>query len=234
MIMKRSDIFWTVLSVAAAAVAQPVSAQRIESPYNFLDHGQFVGAWAGYVSAADGRIGIGPEPAPIAGVAWALRVSGPFSVNAEVGYMPSTRTVRDTVFVAADSMYRSIGEADVKLLTIMGNLRFSLTGPRTWHGLQPFAIAGAGVAVDLASGSAVEADLTANQRFDYGTSFAGQLGAGVDWFPSSRVSLRVDARDMFWKLPMPEAFRFTEQGARFPGSEWEQNFALAAGMSIHF
>lgn len=231
--MKRSLKFWIVLA-AAAAMVQPVRGQQIDSPYRFLDHGQFAGVWAGYVSASDGRIDIGPEPAPIVGLAWALRVSGPFSINAEVGYMPSTRIVRDTVFEAADSLFREVGEADVKLLTVMGNIRFNLTGARTWNGLQPFAIIGGGVAVDLAGATDVERELTANQRFDFGTSFAGQLGAGADWFPSQRVSIRVDARNMFWKLPIPEAFLFTAEGEGFPRSEWEQNFALAAGLSIHF
>jgi opacity protein-like surface antigen len=232
--MKRILISCAVVLAVQAAVVQPVDAQQIASPYRFLDHSQFVGAWAGWVWAADGRIGNGPEAAPIIGAAWALRVSGPFALGADVGFMPSTRTVRDTTFSAADSMFTAIGEADVRLLVVMGNLRFNLTGSRTWNGLQPFAVAGAGVVIDLASGTAVEADLPANARFDFGTSFAGQLAAGVDWFPSSRVSVRVDARDMFWKLPVPEAFVFTQNGATLPRSEWEQNIALTAGLSIHF
>jgi opacity protein-like surface antigen len=233
-IMKRRLTFWILAAMAAAALTPPVRAQGIDSPYRFLDHGQFGGVWAGYVWASDGRIANGPEPAPIFGAAWALRVSGPFALNVEAGYMPSTRTVRDTVFDEAESTYESLGEADIGLLAVMGNLRLNLTGARTWNGLQPYVVAGAGVAVDLAGGSTIEAELPSNQRFDFGTSFAGQLGAGVDWFPSSRVSLRVDARDMFWKLPVPEAFLLTENGARLSRSEWEQNFALAAGLSIHF
>jgi opacity protein-like surface antigen len=232
--MKRTLIFLVLLMAFAAASAQSAHAQRIDSPYQFLDHSQFGGVWGGYVSTSEGRLDSGPQPAPIFGVNWALRVSGPFALYVDVGFMPTTRTVRDTMFVAADSMYESRGEADINLLTAMGNLRFNLTGARTWHSFQPFVIVGAGMALDLASGSALEADMQPDQRFDFGTSFAGQLGIGTDWFPAPRVSIRVEARDMFWKLPVPEAFRFTEIGARFPDSEWEQNFALAAGLSIHF
>jgi hypothetical protein len=161
-------------------------------------------------------------------------VSGPFALYVEAGYMPSTRVVRDTVYDEAAGMYESLGEADIGIVTAMGNLRLNLTGARTWNSLQPFVLVGGGVAIDVAGGSDIEAELASNARFDFGTSFAGQLGAGVDWFPSSRVSIRVDARDMFWKLPVPEAFLFTENGARLSRSEWEQNFALAAGLSIHF
>jgi opacity protein-like surface antigen len=232
--MKRNSAFCTLAALAVSAFAQPASAQRVDSPYRFLDQSQFVSLWGGYVAASDGRIDNGPESAPIFGASWALRVSGPFAINIEAGYMPTTRMIRDTVFDEAQSVYEPLGETDFNLLTAMGNLRLNLTGARTWHGLQPFALVGAGLALDLAGGSDIEAEMPANARFDFGTSFAGQLGAGVDWFPTSHVSIRVDARDMFWKLPAPEAFLLTENGARLARSEWEQNFVLAAGLSIHF
>lgn len=232
--MKRTFVFWMVAAATAAALAQPVSAQRIDSPYRFLDHSQFGGLWGGYVWASDGVLDLGPQPAPIFGAGWALRVSGPFALNLEAGYMPSTRTVRDTVFDETTGLYEPLGEADLGLLAVMANLRVNLTGARTWNSLQPFVILGVGLATDVAGGSELEAEREANTRFDYGTSFAGQLGAGVDWYPTSRVSVRVDARDMFWKLPVPEAFLLTENATGLGRSEWEQNFALAAGLSIHF
>lgn len=234
MTMKRTSAFWILAAVAAAVFAQPLNAQRIDSPYRFLDHSQFAGLWGGYVFAADGVLGIGPKPAPIFGAAWALRVSGPFALNVEAAYMPSTRIARDTVFDETEGMYEPLGEVGIDLLSVMGNLRINLTGARTWNSLQPFVVLGVGVASDVAGGSEIEAEREANTRFDYGTSFAGQLGAGVDWYPTSRVSIRVDARDMFWKLPVPEAFLLTENGTGLSRSEWEQNFALAAGLSIHF
>jgi hypothetical protein len=230
--MKRSLTLWTLL--IAAAGSQPLHAQQIDSPYRFLDYSQFGGLHGGYVAANEGPIGIGPQSGPMVGASWALRVSGPFAFAVDVGFIPTTRTVRDTVFVAADSMYQDIGEADMKLLTAMGSLRFNLTGARTWNGLQPFVLLGAGAAVDLAGSAEIEEDLPTSSRYDFGTSFAGQLGAGIDWFPSSRVSIRLDARNMLWKLTVPDAFLLTENGADLPGSEWEQNFAVAVGLSIHF
>lgn len=222
---------FVVLAVLSPATLR---AQTIDSPFRFLDHGQFAGVWAGYISAEEGRIGIGPQPAAAFGASWSLRVSGPFSIGADIGYMPSTRIVRDTVFVASDSMFRQIGEADVSLVTIMGNLRLNLTGARTWYGFQPFGILGAGVAIDFGGEIEEETALDPALRYDFGTSFAGQFGAGVDWFPTSRISLRADARSLLWKLSVPEAYRLTENGRSFPDSEWEQNLAITAGLSIHF
>jgi hypothetical protein len=221
--------------VLLACLTSAAAGQQIRSPFRFIDTSQFVGVWGGQVSATRGRLGTGPDDAPMAGVRWGIRVSGPFTIGAELGYMPSTRIVRDTVFVAEDSVYRALGEADINLLTALANVRFNVTGARTWHNLQPFARFGAGAAIDVA-GTAVADTLVqpADARFDFGTSFAGQIGAGVEWFPSSAFSARIDVHSVLWKLKVPEAFGRTERGARLPRSEWEQNFVLSAGLSFHF
>ena len=226
----------SVLGLLSALSAGAAEAQRIDSPYRFLDHSQFAGLYAGHTWLSRGPLDMGPESAVTVGGRWAYRISGPFSIAADAGYTPTTRTVRDTTFVTADSSYRAVGEADVKLLTVMGSIRVSLMGPRTWNGLHPFVIIGGGVAVDLAGSSELEDDLQSEARFDFGTSFAGQAGAGIEWFPTERVSIRADARNLLWKLKVPEAFLLAESARerRVAGSEWEQNFSLTAGVSIHF
>lgn len=232
--MKRHLVLILAAAAALPFSATAASGQRIDSPYRFLDYGQFVGVYGGHVNVQEGRIGIGPQAAPVLGLNWGLRVSGPFTVGVEVGYISTTRTVRDSVFESADSSFRALGEADAQLLIVMGNLRVNLTGARTWNNLQPHVLLGAGVALDLADASTLEEELDSTLRYDFGTSFAGQFGAGVEWFPTSRVSLKVDARNMLWKLSIPDAFRVTQNGRSLPGSEWEQNLALTAGLSIHF
>lgn len=219
-----------------ALLAGTVAGQQIRSPYRFIDTSQFGGVSGGQVFASRGRLDTGPHDAPMVFARWGLRVSGPFTVGAEVGYMPSpsTRIVRDTVF-AADSVYRPLGEADFTLLTVLGNLRFNVTGPRTWNGLQPFVLFGAGAAMDLAGTAPADTLVQpVDARFDFGTSFAGQIGAGVEWFPSASLSARIDAHNVLWKLKVPDAFGRTLRGENFPGSEWEQNFVLSAGLSFHF
>ena len=142
--------------------------------------------------------------------------------------------MRDTVFGTQDSLYRAIGEADMNMVTALGNVRFNITGPRTWRNLQPFVVFGGGAAIDLSRDAEIEADLPANARFSFGTSFAGQLGGGIEWFPSTSVSGRIDARSLFWKLSVPEAFLLTTRGSTLPRSEWEQNLGFSLGLSIHF
>jgi hypothetical protein len=233
--MIRALLTIVALLIAGNAVlAVPADAQRIDSPYRFVDQSQHAGIFAGYVDADPGRVGAGPMPGPVFGGRWAIRVSGPFSVGGEVGYMPTTRMVRDTVFVAADSVFRAIGETDMHLVSVMGNLTFSVTGPRTWHGLRPLLSAGAGAVFDLRTTLPEEEEFAANVRYRYGTSFAGQFGAGVEWFPMDRISLRGDARNVLWRVGVPEAFLLTAAGRGLPRSQWEGNLTLTAGLSIHF
>jgi hypothetical protein len=39
---------------------------------------------------------------------------------------------------------------------------------------------------------------------------------------------------VIWRLSVPEAFVLTAAGRTLERSQWENNFALAAGLSIHF
>lgn len=218
----------------AAGILTPASAQRIDSPYRFLDHSQHVGAFGGHVAASTGQLELGPQPGPVFGGRWGIRVTGPFSAGVEVGFMPTTRIVRDTVIVPADSTYLAVGEADVRLLSVMGTLSFSLTGPRTWYGLRPFLSAGIGGASDLAGAAEAEAEFEPDRQYNFGTSFAGMFGGGVEWYPTQRVSVRVDGRNMMWKLRNPDAFGLTDPGFRVSRSDWASNYSLLAGLSFHF
>jgi len=209
------------------------SAQTIVSPYRFLDYDQHVGVFGGYVNFAKGELEAGPKSAPTLGARWAMRVSAPLSIGVEATFTPTTRAVRDTVSTA-DSTFRQIGEADMNVMTAMANLRVNLMGPRTWNAFHPYILLGGGVALDLAGASEADADLTAASRFDLGTSFAGQAGAGTEWYPSQHLSVSVDVRNMVWKLKSPEAFLLSSRGGGLTGSRWEQNFLVSAGLSFHF
>ncbi|CAN5604407.1 hypothetical protein BH23GEM10_BH23GEM10_07780 [soil metagenome] len=232
--MKRLPAIFLTLAMALAAHTADAAAQSLDSPYRFLDHNQFAGAFAGYMQPSDGRIGGGPAAAPVFGASWGIGVSGPFTFTVELAGSATSRIVRDTVFVAADSTFAELGEADMTLLIGMANMRFNITGARTWNGLQPFMMLGAGLVRDMSGDAAIEAELPENTRFDYGTSFAGQLGAGVDWFSSSRLSVRLDARNVLWKLGVPDAFGLTESGRTLPRSQWEQNLVATAGLFFNF
>lgn len=210
-------------------------AQQIDSPYRFLEHGQHVGVTAGYAFLSDGPLDMGPAEAPVVAAGWSYRVSGPFAIGASAFYIPTTRSVRDSVLLA-DSTFRPIGTADMHILGLMANLRLNIMGSRTWNGLHPYGEFGVGLVLDLAGTSEADAELPSEARFDLGTSFAGQAGAGVEWFPSQRFAIRADARSLLWKLEVPQAFLLSApvRNRGLAGSEWHNNLALSAGVSIYF
>lgn len=209
-----------------------VSAQDITSPYRFIETRQSAMVFGGYLATGRGTLQLGPESAPIFGARYDLIVSGPFALEAEIGRFSSTRMVWDTV--AADTTRRVLGEADFGAVSALAALRFNLTGARTYHRLLPYLLFGLGAVFETSGESALEEDLPSNVRLDYGTSFAGMLGGGIEWLTDSGFGVRLDARNILWKLKTPPAFLLREEGARLPSDEWSQNFSLSAGLVFHF
>lgn len=227
----------TLLSCGAALLlaAAPAAGQRIDSPYRFVEHNQAAGVQLGHISTSQGPLGLGPESTPAIGARWGITVTGPFVLEVELLYAPATRSVRDTAFTAGpDSTHVVVGEADMNLLLGMANLRFNVTGARTWYRLQPFILFGGGIITDLAGAAAAEEDLAADVRLDTGTGFAGQFGVGAEYHISPRWTLRADARSALWKLKNPTAFRLQEVDRNLPADQWESNTVLTAGVSMRF
>ncbi len=212
--------------------AGTASAQRIPSPYRYVDESQSITLFGGYVLTDAGALELGPRSGPIGGLRYSLRLGGPFNVEASAGYLPTTRIVWDTAGV--DQPPERLGEADLSLLLADASLRFNITGPRTYHGFMPFALLGGGIALAVSEDDDLEeaAELAAGTRFDFGTRFAGHVGAGIEWFAMRRLALRAEARDVFWKLGTPQAFQALELDV--PDSEWVQNFVLSLGVAYHF
>lgn len=227
--VRRLCLFAGLVCILPGGVEAQVD---LDSPYRFLETNQGAGVFAGYLATSEGSIGFGPSSAPMFGGRYGIRVSGPFMVEAELAYIPSTRMVLDTV--PADTTIRTLGETDMPIALARAALRFNVTGARTWHRLQPFVMFGAGVGVDLAGESSLDEDLPEDVRFDFGTSFAADFGAGIEWFVSRRTTLRIDARNLLWRLETPTAFLLDDRGDTFPDTEWTQNFFVSAGISIQF
>lgn len=229
MTLRRSSVLVILL---AAGLLRPASGQTIQSPYKFIERSQSGGLWVGMVKSGGSTIGLHPKDGLIGGVRYAIRLSGPFTADVEAGYLQSTRTVVDTVVV--DSAFQTTGEADVGLALVNAALRFNLTGSRTWHGLQPYLVFGAGVAADLLGEQADDEKVAADVRFSFGTSFAGHLGGGIEWFATDRLTLRLDARNALWKVETPAAFPRSRLAARIPADEWVQNGIFSLGLAFHF
>src|SRR5690606_29299151 len=230
----RQALRWTLATVVACALLPaPAAGQTIRSPYRHLEETQAGGLFAGYVAADRGSLELGPGSGPIFGGRYGIRISGPFTAEGEVAFLPTSRYVVDLVTDEDDPdgipVPVRLREADISLLLLTAALRFNLTGPRTYRNLQPYLLAGGGAAISVSDEETT--DLDPDVRFDFGTSFAGQLGGGIEWFAMRRLALRLDGRLLFWQIDNPRAF--TELG-NVSSSEWVQNFYFSAGAAIHF
>lgn len=223
-------VFPLLLGLLVLGVA-PVGAQTITSPYRFLDYRHSAGVLGGYIATDAGRLDLGPESSPVVGARYTFRLGGALSLEAQATLIPTTREVFDTV--AINEPLQRVGEADLTILSTMAALRFNVTGPRTWYGFQPYLLGGLGFAFELSGTAPAEVRILPDARFDFGTRFAGQVGAGVEWFAARRLSIFADARDVFWKLKFPAGIRRQDEG-KLPADEWVQNFQFQLGAAYHF
>jgi hypothetical protein len=222
-----------LIAILAWVLAPPLAAQHITSPYHFLDTHQTVSVLFGKVSTQTGLLGLGPESGNFYGARFGYRPStGPLALELLVATAPLKREVLDTLRTGHDSAFARFGTADQGLLLVFADVRFNFTGGRTWHGLQPFALFGPGVVVSTNGQNGADRLVPQPSRFKFGTSFAAEVGAGVEWYATSRLGLRADARGVFWRLRAPGAF--LAQNPTRSASAWARNGALSASLAFHF
>jgi opacity protein-like surface antigen len=235
------------LAVAAAATlaagAGPAAAQDVRSAYEFIDHGRGFFPYVAYVVTDRGIIDIGPHSGPALGLGFAIRLTGPFTFDGRVAVFPTERTVfdvqdedQDPTAIREDPTIGlvDLGTVDLTLLLTDLSLRFDITGPRTWRNLQPYALLGLGAVFGMATDHDAEAALQERDdlRVRFRNGFTGHMGAGTEFFLTQRLTLRLDARNVFYRVHVPEGFR---TAARIvPEREWVRSSHLSLGLGLRF
>jgi hypothetical protein len=220
------------LILLTSLLTSHLEGQTIPSPYRFIETAQEAGAFLGTFQGSSGEFGLGPKGGVLVGVRYGLDISGPVGVEGAFSYLPTTRDVMDPRRAPAE---RARGEADVTILLAEARLRFSLTGRRTWHSLNPFLFAGAGGAFDVAGAPEFDQQLREEDRFDFGFAFAGVLGGGTRWLISERLLLRADAQLALWQLPTPDGYQDETLGlGAVPTGEWANNGMFTLGIAYRF
>lgn len=222
----------TAAAIFALAPAS-VAGQNIPSPFRYVETRQEAGLVFGYTEAARGRFGFGPAGGLRFGGRWGVELSGPLGFEAVAGAISGTRDVINPARIdPSGQVDPKIGEADVLLGTVDARLRFTFTGgDRAWHGLSPYFLAGGGLVFDLSSDQAIDQELEADARFDFGTSFLGTFGAGTRYYLTERLALRGDAVFSLWKIDTPPGFSDPEFGIEaVEESEWTSaaHFTISA------
>ncbi|HEV2129505.1 MAG TPA: hypothetical protein VGR27_00290 [Longimicrobiaceae bacterium] len=214
--------------------ATALEAQRITSPYRYIEETQSLSVFAGYLLTQGLDPDLGPQAAPTVGVRYNLRLGGPIAGEAALRFIPSERTIFAARGVDPSDPTRTIpidvGTASMPLLLAEAGIRLNVTGPRTWNGLAPYALATGGVVANLRGRTAAEEDIPEDEHFSFGPGFAVGIGGGTDWFLTQRISLRAEVRDQIWRLSIPQGL--TEQGAR--DNRWTNNLGLSLGAAYHF
>jgi hypothetical protein len=226
--MKLRTCLYVLLALLADGSL--LAAQRITSPYSFLEKGQSLGPVAGYFITDRGSIPFGPKAGPLFGVRYGIRLNGPLSAEAQVSYFPTERSVLDTSFVG--KAHRSVGTVPMRLLLSELGFRFNLTGARTWNKIAPFVFIGGGVALDVAPRDTLNNRVGSDVRYKFGTSFAGVLGTGAELYLSQSLGIRGDARATLWQIKTPGGFRVRD--VTVAPQEWTQNVQLSGSVAYHF
>jgi hypothetical protein len=219
------------LLVAARGAAAQVGHTPQGSPYADLVYRQDITTFSGYLDTRRDPAGVAPRSAPLAGVRYALHLTGPAHLTARVAYARSERTVLDPLEPAERRVV--LPAASVPLMLADVGVALSLTGFKSWHRLVPELSGGAGFVTDFRT----ESDIGG---FSFGTRFALTLGAGVRWVPGGRFQLRLDVTDHLYRIHYPDSYYEPPSGGtaivgpRQPTKFWTHNPSITLGVSYLF
>jgi hypothetical protein len=228
------------LAVLALA-ARPAAAQGIQSHIRYVEQGQRIGPFVGWVFTNpdltlndSATVELGPQSAPIFGLGYQLRVSGPISLVAQAGYIPSKRKVFLAEATADSATIRAIDtgrEANVGILLLETGVLFHLTGPRTYRNLAPFVGARVGYARQVAGRDSAQSSVPEQERYRFGPAFAVGANLGSDLFLAHNLSVRLELNGRLWRMSAPAGFRATGQTKL---SEWNNASSAQIGAALHF
>ena len=209
-----------------------VAGQSVPSPYRFFENRQEAGVFGGYKNLGTGKFGYGPKPGLMVGGRYGIHLGGAFALDGVVAFNPTTRDVVDPT---REEGTRVVGEADANLLSIDARLRFSLTGDRTWNGLNPFLFMGGGMVWDLAGESATDALVLPDDQFKFGTKFLALFGGGVRWIVSRNLLVRADLSINMNQLSTPPGYLDPDRELGAIGEkEWVSGPTISLAAAWHF
>jgi len=168
------------------------------SPYMDLHRGVTLRVTGGYFAGSRGsdNTPVGASNGPTAGLRFELQASGALTVAAGVSYANTTAFYK----TAYETAPRTIGPINNDLVLADFGLLLSLTGGKTWHGLQPYV----GGTLGLAIGSKIAADTSG---YNFGNKFTYAPEVGVRWYPARRLSAELGGRLLVYHLSFPTIYR---------------------------
>ena len=223
----------------AVLAADSASAQHISSPYRFVERGQDLGPFVGWVATDRGFADMGPKSSLIYGLQYTLRITNPLNLSVFGAYWPAERDVIDPSTESGEPVV--VGVEEMEIVALAGRLQLNLTGSRTWHNLTPYIFGGLGLAVELTgdpgcvlNSTRADCRILPRERFDFGNKVMGQAGVGAAWLPDGRIGFRLSIQNNIWRLKTPEGYTDPGALADAPEDEWTNNFQFTLATTFWF
>jgi hypothetical protein len=173
-----------------------VGHEPAHSPYRDVPRGPMVRVTTGYFSGTRGRIPVGPSDGPTGGLRFEYPMGNLFTFASGIAYAQTDAFFFDP----NDSLPQAQGPVNNDLILFDLGLQASLTGAKTFHGLQPYV----GASLGLVFGSTIGGDTSG---YNFGTKFSYGPELGLRWYPTRRLSVELGYRFVFYKMGYPFSYR---------------------------
>ena len=186
----------STLSILPTVLSAQVGHDPGRSPYRDIRQGAAVRLFVGQFSGSRGSVPVGPSDGPTGGIRLTYGVAGTVALTAGVAYAQTDAFYFDP----NDSVPQKRGPINNDLVLADAGLQASITGGKTWHGLQPYV----GATMGLVFGSAFASDTSG---FVFGTKFSYGPEAGLRWYPTRRFSVELGWRLVIYRMRYPLSYR---------------------------
>jgi hypothetical protein len=226
--------------LTAAPLVGQVGHPPDRSPYRDIQFGKSMTLLVGDVGGNGGKIGVGPHDGRSYGVRFDIRAG----TAVQFGFTVARADLHRLIVSAQDSVANRVdGPVSQTLTMVETALQINVTGKKTWHGLAPY-VAGT---IGLAGGSTLPASQPDSSGYKFGTRFYFAPAAGIRVFLTRSLHLRLEARQLFWKLSYPAIYNAEPaaqpsidpskpnsvlQGGKL--TEWTGGRELRAGLAFSF
>lgn len=179
------------------------------SPYHDLRRGAMVRLVGGWLGGERGRVPVGASHGATGGLRLEFQASNVIIFTTGIAYAKT-----NAFYVTArEATPDTVGPVNSPLVLADAGLQISLTGGKTFHGIQPYI----GGTIGLAFGSAIAADTSG---YDFGTKVTAGPEAGLRWYPGRRVSFELGGRILYYRLQYPVIYRLSVLPPNAPLTEW--------------
>ena len=193
--MKHSRLlpFVALLGLLPAALAAQVGYDPSHSPYHDILRGNGWTFTYGHVYGNGGPLRVSPNSGTSLGLRYDVRFSRLLQGFVGLSRMGLQREILNH----DDSLvHRYTGPVDQNVWTPEVGMQINLSGAKNWRGIAPFLSVGMGAAV----GNKVASD---TNGLVFGTKLFFTPTAGLRFFLSERLHLRVEGQMMYWKMKYP-------------------------------